>query len=219
MKSSHIGTGIDFAKADEITQTRLNLPKRMYGLGIRRQETVNEAAWIGGMLLTLPRMIDSKDSEGNITPGFMSSLEPLLGAGSFDHGKEETRFEHLVSSESLLGRRFEQTWSKLQSEVSQDQDAAPEQGMLSKPSIAAGWLGTSIVGKGQRRLTRVRGCPFLETAAGDQRVAQDGQTQAGVHERGPPLDAVGCLDSVSRRRHRKRRLLPDRCGPLRCTLR
>ena len=156
MKSSHIGTGIDFAKADEITQTRLNLPKRMYGLGIRRQEAVNEAAWIGGMLLTLPRMIDSKDSKGNITPGFMSSLEPLLGAGSFDHGKEETRFEHLVSSESLLGRRFEQTWSKLQNEVSQDQDAAPEQGMLSKPSIAAGWLGTSIVGKGQRRLTRER---------------------------------------------------------------
>ena len=41
-KSASAATGIDYANVDEITRTRLRLPRRMYGGALRRQQLIAE---------------------------------------------------------------------------------------------------------------------------------------------------------------------------------
>ena len=149
-------SGVDFASADEITLARFRMPRRMYGGCIRERLDVSPAAWLGGLLLTLPQMIDSEDAQGEVAKGFMPSLVAILGEGSFNAGREEERFEFLINSGSVLGGQFSAAWDGMRAEVAVDGDF-PLTGVLSASSSAAGLLpGGEIVGRPQKAFTAQR---------------------------------------------------------------
>jgi hypothetical protein len=150
-------TGIDFGAEDPLTLERLRMPKSKYGGAMRELVDVSPAAWIGGLLLTLPKMIDSVDVKGVTTVGFMNSLAPLLGPGSFDHGNEETRFLTLTTSGSQVGTWFNEAWLAMQNEVLMNDGSPPEDGILAAPSAAAGTLpGGTLAKKAQKEITKQR---------------------------------------------------------------
>ena len=89
--ATFISSGINMATADRITKARHALPKRMNGGAMRNQVKVSPAAFIGGLLMALSRMLDRMYLNGDVSKGFMNTLAPLLGLGSFDEGSEGTR--------------------------------------------------------------------------------------------------------------------------------
>ena len=88
-KSASAVTGIDYANVDDITRTRLRLLRRLYGGAIRLQQLIAPAAYVGGVVLTLPRMLDRTTKDEQVIKGFMPVLTASLGAGSFDHHRLE----------------------------------------------------------------------------------------------------------------------------------
>jgi len=160
----HSATGLYFEDMQDIfgeVEQDINLrrfrgPKRFYGSGIRVQEDVCGAAYVGGLLMTLPRMIDSKDKDGVVSPGFMTQLEPWLGAGSFDAGNESTRFNHLLLQEECpWGGVLEGLWDGFRGECSSG-GVLPEEGIFSVPCESAGYFDDAVVEKVQREITRAR---------------------------------------------------------------
>jgi hypothetical protein len=155
-------TGVDFTDIgdghdDDVTLRRFRQPKRMFGGGIRSQEDVALAAWIGGLHISLPHMLDSVDESGATKPGFMNELAPVLGAGSFDAGKEETRFAALIASGTHLANQFLDGWNALRGEVTPAGQDAPASDILSVAAASAGYLpGEGIVAKPQKAITKQR---------------------------------------------------------------
>ena len=49
----------------------MRLPRRMYGYAIRRQNLIAPAAYVGGVVLTLTRMLDRTTKDGQVIKGFM----------------------------------------------------------------------------------------------------------------------------------------------------
>jgi len=136
-------TGVDLDASNHITAGRARLPRRMFGTGFTSQSNTALAAWMGCQLLTLPRKLDVLEKDGTTTGGFMPSLTSLLGAGSFDHDKHETRFLHLCTEESTcpLGIRFMHAWHTLQIGVSGSPNIPPPQyGILSRHVFATGTI-------------------------------------------------------------------------------
>eukprot|EP00873_Tetraselmis_striata_P033622 jgi/Tetstr1/453886/TSEL_040806.t1 len=70
-----------------MARSRLHLPTRLKGAGIRRMATVRDAAFIDGMLnVILPRFLTSNsDTTNTPTPGFLDpQLGSVLGRCSFN---------------------------------------------------------------------------------------------------------------------------------------
>jgi hypothetical protein len=92
-------------------------------------------------------MLDARSANGVVKPGFMPQLESVLGAGSFDRGHENTRFAHLLSTDSRLGRALARHWSDLQAEM----DGTPD-GVLRPDASGAGAGSVHL----QREITQQR---------------------------------------------------------------
>ena len=131
----------------DLTFQRLRLPARWYGGGVRSVATTAPAAFLGMLCRTLPKMLDSATTDGDIATGFLTCLTPLLGHGSFDRLNADHRFQSLVASGSRLGTSFAALWSDLQGEVG---DHAL--GILDRPAEAAGKGEVNV----QRALNRCR---------------------------------------------------------------
>jgi hypothetical protein len=126
-------------KVDIITEKRFDLPKRLGGLGLRKQTEVRKRAFVGNLLSILPRMIDYKDDKGIIHKGFMNNtFEHILGIGSFDAGNESTRFDVLIKSGHVLGEQLASCWQDLQTAASGSSSDIPRDGLLSHPVESAG---------------------------------------------------------------------------------
>eukprot|EP00973_Karenia_brevis_P082349 11415674-Karenia_brevis.AAC.1 len=69
---------------DDLSVRRLRLPARLHGGGIRSLDHLAPAAFVATVCRTIPRMIDSCTMQGERRTGFLPTLLPLLGAGSFD---------------------------------------------------------------------------------------------------------------------------------------
>eukprot|EP00873_Tetraselmis_striata_P010295 jgi/Tetstr1/430559/TSEL_020357.t1 len=66
-------------------RSRLHLPTRLKGAGIRRMATVSDAAFIGCMNAILPRLLTRNSGTNTPTPGFFDpQLGSVLGRGSFN---------------------------------------------------------------------------------------------------------------------------------------
>ena len=74
----------------------------MHGGVIRRQQLIS-AAYVGGVVLILPRMLDFTTKDGQVIKGFMPVLTASLGAGSFDHHRleDEDHFTTYVHPDRL----------------------------------------------------------------------------------------------------------------------
>ena len=163
IEAIHAATGICFEDMHELlgedeadfNVRRFRGAKRHYGGGVRKQVDVCGAAYVGGLLMTLPRMLDSKDKDGVVSSGFMPELQPWLGAGSFDAGNENTRFAHVVQSGCDWGKNLEELWEGFVEECTVG-GVAPEEGILSVPCESAGWCGEKLIIKVQREITKMR---------------------------------------------------------------
>ena len=54
-----------------LTQARVQLPARKFGLGLRSRVDIAPAAFVGAFCEALPRMIDVTVRNGAVKPGFM----------------------------------------------------------------------------------------------------------------------------------------------------
>ena len=116
---------------------------------------------LNSLCLVLPQLIDKTDRAGKITPGFFNDLTSILGAGSFDEGKEETRWEAFLNSGSAIAGEFRSAHARhkaIHDELRARIDVPPAQ-LHSKASSTTHWqlrsgtLKSPEVGDG--RATRI----------------------------------------------------------------
>ena len=104
------------------------------------------------MSRTIPRMVDSHTAIGERREGFMPTLMPLLGAGSFDDHEASPWFQHLLASGSRLGCELVRIWNALQQSVVN----LPNGSTLSTPAADAGQRSAKVQAALPRVLERDR---------------------------------------------------------------
>ena len=77
-----------------------------------------DAAWVGGVMCSVPRFLDRKDDEDETIKGFANELAPLLGEGSFDAGAAHP-FRSFIKN-CPLGKMFDAVWNGLRDRVSDE---------------------------------------------------------------------------------------------------
>jgi len=76
--------GIDF-NADDVAKYRLRLPSRLKGRGLRNMTNLKRPAFLEAILDTLPRCIDMRGLNGELTKGFYNKqLKYAIGQGAYD---------------------------------------------------------------------------------------------------------------------------------------
>eukprot|EP00873_Tetraselmis_striata_P008216 jgi/Tetstr1/428480/TSEL_018491.t1 len=79
-------------------RSRLHLPTRLKGAGIRRMATVRDAAFVGCMNAILPRFLTRNSGTNTPTPGFFDpQLGSVLGPGSFNATPSARRYDHFLN--------------------------------------------------------------------------------------------------------------------------
>ena len=89
---------------DFLSMARMRLPLRLNGGMMRSSMDVASQSYLVGILLEVPSFTDRVDSSGTRVPDILSHLPPnLYGIGSFDHGRERTRFTPMLVDPTPLG--------------------------------------------------------------------------------------------------------------------
>ena len=81
--------------------SRLHLPVRLKGGGLRSSLCTTRAAFGGSVTASSPRLVDNKDdTEGEVVPGFFDSqLSDCIGRGTFnENDSSATRYTHFMES-------------------------------------------------------------------------------------------------------------------------
>eukprot|EP00873_Tetraselmis_striata_P005497 jgi/Tetstr1/425761/TSEL_016180.t1 len=79
-------------------RSRLHLPTRLKGAGIRRMATVRDAAFIGCMNAILPRFLTRNSGTNTPTPCFFDpQLGSVLGRGSFNATSSARQYDHFLN--------------------------------------------------------------------------------------------------------------------------
>eukprot|EP00873_Tetraselmis_striata_P003688 jgi/Tetstr1/423952/TSEL_014563.t1 len=100
-------------------RSRLHLPTRLKGAGIRRMATVSDAAFIGCMNAILPRFLTRNSGTNTPTPGFFDpQLGSVLGRGSFNATSSARRYDHFLSNDAhgsdSYAAEMREAWGRLQ---------------------------------------------------------------------------------------------------------
>ena len=88
------------------TQTRAAQPVRNGGTGLRHLTDRAHSCFLGSINGAVPPLIDSKGEEEVVKRGTFPHLTNALGKGSFDKGKESTRFSYFLASNCTLAKDF-----------------------------------------------------------------------------------------------------------------
>jgi hypothetical protein len=117
MEAVHAATGVNF-ETEKMAKERLRLPARMKGGGIKRTTDTRYPAFLGAMLDVLPRMIDMKDENGEMTVGVYSSqMTHIIGEGAYDaEGHRNERFLGATEIGPFL-KEMQQAWTKMRQET------------------------------------------------------------------------------------------------------
>jgi hypothetical protein len=147
------GVSMEGPEATPYAAERLRLPKRMFGGGIRNQEQVAAAAYVGMLTEALHAMADVTIQVGTDNGILRKGLHPALGARLMGEDEDENKpYEHLIRrSNTEIGRRLEGLWAELQARVGNTSDTVLEQ--LAESAGTDG-RGTKL-DKMQKRLTEV----------------------------------------------------------------
>ena len=146
--------------SDVLVRDSAELPARLHGLGLRSRVKLAPAAFVGSLARSLPLFIDRAQNtlpDAAIltsTRGYMPQLEAFFGAGAFDEGNEQLRFDHFVHrSGTRLAREMRDAWAAMQAERPGATDGA-----LAAPAAAIGIDVASgrVHSKFQRVLTAER---------------------------------------------------------------
>eukprot|EP00873_Tetraselmis_striata_P006851 jgi/Tetstr1/427115/TSEL_017318.t1 len=98
-------------------RSRLHLPTRLKGAGIRRMATVRDAAFIGCMNAIL-RFLTRNSGTNTPTPGFFDpQLGSVLGRGSFNATSSARQYDHFLNDAHGLdsyAAEMREAWGRLQ---------------------------------------------------------------------------------------------------------
>ena len=80
--------------------SRLHLPVRLKGGGLRSSLCTTRVAFWGSVNASFRRLVDNKDAEGEVVPGFFDSqLSDCIGRGTFNEtDSSATRYTHFLES-------------------------------------------------------------------------------------------------------------------------
>eukprot|EP00873_Tetraselmis_striata_P014516 jgi/Tetstr1/434780/TSEL_023831.t1 len=99
-------------------RSRLHLPTRLKGAGIRRMATVRDAAFIGCMNAILPRFLTRNSGTNTPTPGFFDPhLGSVLGRGSFNANSSARQYDHFLNDahgSDSYAAEMREAWGRLQ---------------------------------------------------------------------------------------------------------
>eukprot|EP00873_Tetraselmis_striata_P014963 jgi/Tetstr1/435227/TSEL_024146.t1 len=99
-------------------RSRLHLPTRLKGAGIRRMATVRDAAFIGCMNAILPRFLTRNSGTNTPTPGFFDpQLGSVLGRGSFNANSSARQYDHFLDDahgSDSYAAEMREAWGRLQ---------------------------------------------------------------------------------------------------------
>eukprot|EP00873_Tetraselmis_striata_P041733 jgi/Tetstr1/461997/TSEL_007068.t1 len=99
-------------------RSRLHLPTRLKGAGIRRMATVRDAAFIGCMNAILPRFLTRNSGTNTPTPGFFDpQLGSVLGRGSFNATSSARQYDHFLNDahgSDSYAAEMREAWGRLQ---------------------------------------------------------------------------------------------------------
>eukprot|EP00873_Tetraselmis_striata_P027724 jgi/Tetstr1/447988/TSEL_035292.t1 len=99
-------------------RSRLHLPTRLNGAGIRRMATVRDAAFIGCMNAILPRFLTRNSGTNTPTPGFFDpQLGSVLGRGSFNANSSARQYDHFLNDahgSDSYAAEMREAWGRLQ---------------------------------------------------------------------------------------------------------
>ena len=151
LKAAEIVHGSPLVVHDPLLLRRMRLPAKLGGAGLRSVVAVSSSAFAGRVSQVAPLLIDMTTASGAVRPGALPGLASVFGAGSFDSGREPTRFAALLASGARLGVELGTAWAMMQIALV----AAPSV-LLSVPAASAGWTGVpggGVVVKLQHALT------------------------------------------------------------------
>eukprot|EP00873_Tetraselmis_striata_P008531 jgi/Tetstr1/428795/TSEL_018782.t1 len=99
-------------------RSRLHLPTRLKGAGIRRMATVRDAAFIGCMNAILPRFLTRNSGTNTPTPGFFDPRPgSVLGRGSFNANSSARQYDHFLNDahgSDSYAAEMREAWGRLQ---------------------------------------------------------------------------------------------------------
>eukprot|EP00873_Tetraselmis_striata_P033323 jgi/Tetstr1/453587/TSEL_003982.t1 len=99
-------------------RSRLHLPTRLKGAGIRRMATVRDAAFIGCMNAILPRFPTRNSGTNTPIPGFFDpQLGSVLGRGSFNANSSARQYDHFLNDahgSDSYAAEMREAWGRLQ---------------------------------------------------------------------------------------------------------
>ena len=95
----------------------------MDGAGIRSMVELAPMSLVGALNAALPRMLNHRTLAGTNVLGFLNSLAPDFGPGSFDAGNEDTRYEAFLQSPQKTAAALGTAWRNMQHVVGDSTDA------------------------------------------------------------------------------------------------
>jgi hypothetical protein len=143
-----------------MAKERLRLPARMKGGGIKREADTRYPTFMGALLDILPRCVDKKESNGEITKGIYSEeLTLVIGEGAYDEdGHMNTQFLEATRI-GPYPKEMQKAWDELSDEAAdnygfqeglQEEEAREKTGPLAEPTPAM------IRNKGSAERTKAR---------------------------------------------------------------
>lgn len=155
-------TGIKSSNQPTMVKRRLQLPSRLNGGKLRSALDVAPAAYVGGLLQTLPAMIERPLNGGRmVIPGILDHMTDVFGRGAFDDSSGPTRFDAFINHCEIIpaAASFIRNWKFLRQEVYGPQvkeSDIPDRCPFRASVKAAGTILGEVFAKPQHVLTQVR---------------------------------------------------------------
>eukprot|EP00873_Tetraselmis_striata_P001323 jgi/Tetstr1/421587/TSEL_012531.t1 len=141
-------------------RSRLHLPTRLKGAGIRRMATVRDAAFIGCMNAILPRFLTRNSGTNTPTPGFFDpQLGSVLGRGSFNATSSARQYDHFLNDahgSDSYAAEMREAWGRLQAATAGhlgDADARQMERILFNQLDAASGMWTVAIPTARTAMT------------------------------------------------------------------
>ena len=157
LESARVATGAALEK-DTLSLKRIRWPRRLWGGALRSAADVHAAAYLGGICLCVPSFTASVDRWGDTSPGVLDHMSDVYGEGSFDVGKEESRFQSLLDSGTRLGEELRAIFHQLSREVHgvTHEDELPGDSPFALGPAGVGVIEGRVLSRPQHELTETR---------------------------------------------------------------
>ncbi len=117
MEAVQVATSVSF-ETKEMARERLGLSARMKGGGMKNQMDMRYPAFVGALMDLLPRLIDRKADNGEITSGvYAAQMTDIIGEGAYDAGGHRNTQFLSATKAGPYPRAMQQAWTKIREET------------------------------------------------------------------------------------------------------